>query len=171
MPTLIDRNGVRADGWVRFNGDAASLPPDANVLLPLDDWREFRQCWLSRKGKVGVALAPSDDPSAIAADLPHLSLVTIDFPSFTDGRGYSIARLLRQRHGYAGELRATGDVLRDQLFLMARVGFDAWALRDDQDAAECLEAFADFSEAYQAGADRGPLFERRAARAAETVAA
>ena len=170
MPTLIDRHGIRADTWVRFNGDAASLAPDANVILPLDDWREFRQCWLSRPGKVGVVLAPSDDPAAIAADLPHLALVAVEFPSFTDGRGYSTARLLRARHLFTGELRACGDVLRDQLFLMSRVGFDAFALREDQDAAECVAAFADFSESYQAGADRGPLFERRL-RPAETVAA
>ncbi len=170
MPTLIDRSGPRRDTWVRFNGDAAAIAPDADVILPLDDWREYRQCWLSRAGKVGVSLGPSDDPAAIADDLRHLSLVVVEFPSFTDGRGYSTARLLRERYGWTCELRAAGDVLRDQLFLLARVGFDTFALRDDQDAAASVRAFGDFSEVYQAGVDRGPLFARRFARELASVA-
>lgn len=170
MPTLIDRSGPRRDTWVRFNGDAAAIAPDADVILPLDDWREYRQCWLSRAGKVGVSLGPSDDPAAIADDLRHLSLVVVEFPSFTDGRGYSTARLLRERHGWRGELRAAGDVLRDQLFALARVGFDSFALRDDQDPLACAAAFSDFSEVYQAAHDRGPLFARRFARELASVA-
>ena len=164
MPKLIDRHGPRPDDWVRFAGDAAALAPDAKVILPLDDWREFRQCWLAHQGQIGVALAPSDDPAALAADLPHLSLIVVDFPSFTDGRGYSSARLLRERYGWRGEMRAAGDVLRDQLFYLSRVGFDSFALRDDQDTNEALAAFADFSEVYQGGADQVPLFARRFAR-------
>lgn len=113
-----------------------------------------------------MLLAPSDDPATIADELPHLSLVAVDFPSFTDGRGYSIARLLRDRHHYEGELRAVGDILRDQLFLLSRVGFNTFALRDDQDVGAALSAFADFSEVYQAAWDRGPLFGRRFAQAA-----
>ena len=70
------------------------------------------------------------------------------FPAFTDGRGYSTARLLRQRYGFAGELRAFGDILRDQLFELARCGFDSFVLRDDQDADDALRAFDDFSETY-----------------------
>jgi uncharacterized protein (DUF934 family) len=80
---------------------------------------------------------------------------------FTDGRGYSIGRLLRERHGYRGEVRAIGDVLHDTLFDLARFGFDAFALRADQDPVAALAAFDDFSEVYQAAADRGPLFARR----------
>ena len=105
-----------------------------------------------------------DDPQALAADLERIPLVAIQFARFNDGRGYSIARLLRQRYGYRGELRAIGDVLRDQLFYMKRVGFDAFALRADQDVDAALHAFADFSETYQAAVDQPlPLFRRRAA--------
>jgi uncharacterized protein (DUF934 family) len=88
----------------------------------------------------------------------------VHFPTFTDGRGYSTARLLRERYGYRGELRAVGDVLRDQLFYLSRVGFDAFALRQDQDAEGALASLADFSESYQASVERPqPLFRRRIA--------
>jgi len=163
MPTLIDRHGPRGDAWILFEGDAGSVPRGASLLLPLDEWRTGATLWREHAGRIGVLLAPSDDPAAIAADLGELSLVAISFPSFTDGRGYSTARLLRERYGYRGELRAVGDVLRDQLHYLARCGFDSFALADGQDATAALSAFADFSEAYQAAADRGPLFGRRVA--------
>jgi uncharacterized protein (DUF934 family) len=94
-------------------------------------------------------------------------MVAVHFPKFNDGRGYSSARLLRERLGFAGELRAVGDVLRDQLFLLARCGFDSFALRADQDPASALSAFKDFSVRYQAATDEVlPLFRRRTALAA-----
>lgn len=89
------------------------------------------------------------------------------FPQFTDGRGYSTARLLRERYGWWGELRAIGDVQRDQLFYLSRVGFDAFELNDGIDLQSALSAFADFSEAYQTSVERLlPLFRRRSAEAA-----
>ena len=83
------------------------------------------------------------------------------FPAFTDGRGYSTARLLRQRYGFKGELRAFGDILHDQLYELGRCGFDSFALREDQDPVEALRAFDEFSESYQAAADGGALFAHR----------
>lgn len=166
MPRLIDRSGLVTDGWVWFTGDASAVKPRARLLLPLDVYREYRDRWLTHDGALGVLLAPSDDPATIASEFSHLSLIAVDFPNFTDGRGYSIARLLRDRHHYEGELRAVGDILRDQLFLLSRVGFDTFALRDDQDVVAALGAFADFSEVYQAAWDSGPLFDRRFAQAA-----
>jgi len=109
-----------------------------------------------------LRLEPADDPAAVAHRLGGAARVEVNFPSFTDGRGYSIARLLRERHGYRGELRAVGDVQRDQLFYLARCGFDAYLLRDGDDAGAALAAFNDFSEAYQASVERPqPLFRRR----------
>ena len=169
MPTLIDRTGVRADDWTLFDGDASALPADAKVLLPLDAWREYRDAWLARGTPVGVVLGPADDPFVLKDDLAKLSLIAVRFPHFTDGRGYSIARQLRQRLGYTGALRAVGDVLRDQIFFYARVGFDGFALRDDQSVDDCLAALADFSEVYQASSDRGPAFARRAASGVPAV--
>lgn len=164
MATLIDRNGPRPDTWRVFDGDAGAAPADADLLLPLDEWRERAAVWGARPGRIGILLSPSDDPAAIAADLGRFALVAVRFPSFTDGRGYSTARLLRERHGWRGELRAVGDVLRDQMFLLARCGFDSFALRDDQDPQAALAAFDDFSVRYQSGADEPrPLFRRRGA--------
>jgi uncharacterized protein (DUF934 family) len=109
-----------------------------------------------------VVIEASDDPGALAATLDRLKVVAVNFPKFGDGRGYSIARLLRERYGYRGELRAVGEVARDHLYFMALCGFDAFELRAGEDPQEALEAFDDFSEAYQASVARPlPLFRRR----------
>jgi uncharacterized protein (DUF934 family) len=109
-----------------------------------------------------LRIEPHEDPAALARSLASAARVEVNVPKFTDGRGYSIARLLRERLGYRGELRAVGDISRDQLFYLSRVGFDAFLLRDGEDAEEALAALNDFSEAYQASAEQPlPLFRRR----------
>ena len=114
-----------------------------------------------------VVLQPTDDPAALADRIggpeAPLRAIAINFPGFGDGRGYSIARLLRERYGYKGELRAVGEVARDQLRAMAQCGFDAFQLRAGEDPQEALKAFGDFGEQYQAtAAQPAPLFRRRA---------
>ena len=109
-------------------------------------------------------LEPGDDPGALAGSLERLTVVAVNFPKFGDGRGYSIARLLRERYGYRGELRAVGQVARDNLYFMAQCGFDAFELRAGEDPKEALAALDDFSDAYQASVARPqPLFRRRRA--------
>jgi uncharacterized protein (DUF934 family) len=111
-----------------------------------------------------VVLEAGDDPGTLAGSLARLKAIAVRFPAFGDGRGYSIARLLRERYGYRGELRAIGAVARDHLHAMAQCGFDAFQLRPGEDAQEALAAFGDFSEAYQATvAQPQPLFRRRVA--------
>jgi uncharacterized protein (DUF934 family) len=111
-----------------------------------------------------LVLQPADDPAAFAHRLAGIKVIAINFPRFGDGRGYSIARLLRERYGYKGELRATGEVARDHLHAMAQCGFDAFELREGEDPQEALAAFGDFSETYQATvAQPQPLFRRRLA--------
>ena len=145
-----------------------ALPDDAAVIVPRSLWSAERDALLVRKGPVGVLLAADDDPADIADDLGQFELVAIDFPKFTDGRGYSIARLLRERHGYTSKLRAVGDVLRDQLFYMLRCGFDAFALKHEDHVDAALSAYRDFSDAYQTAVDRKePLFVRRMAEQAD----
>ena len=120
-------------------------PPDLVVLEPTDDPREA-------VAKLGLAL-------------PGLKVIAVNFPKYGDGRGYSIGRLLRERYGYQGELRAVGVVARDHLQLMAQCGFDAIQLREGEDPAEALKGLDDFSEAYQASAAQPvPLFRRRVGR-------
>lgn len=114
-------------------------------------------------GARSVRLAPTDDPAALVPHLAALDLVAIEFPVFTDGRGYSFAALLRRRHGFAGELRAVGDVLIDQIFALKRVGFSTFAVRADQDRDRAVRALSTFSDAYQGATDVAlPAFRRHA---------
>jgi len=111
-----------------------------------------------------IRLEPADDPAAVAGELGRAARVEVNFPKFGDGRGYSLARLLRTRYGYRGELRAVGHITRDLLFYLESCGFDAFELRPGEDPQEALAAFEDFSEAYQASVARPqPLFRRRSA--------
>ncbi|HJY78581.1 MAG TPA: DUF934 domain-containing protein [Burkholderiales bacterium] len=96
-----------------------------------------------------IRLEPGDDPASVAAELDRATRVEVNFPKFGDGRGFSIARLLRGRYGYKGELRAVGHITRDHLYFMERVGFDAFELREGEDANEALAAFTTFSVFYQ----------------------
>jgi len=165
MPQLIKDGAVVADRWTLL-ADAYSLtdvPERAPVVVPLALWLAERGALRARDG-VGVILAPADDPAALAEDAGTLPLIAIEFPQFTDGRGYSTARLLRERYRFEGELRAIGDVLRDQLYLMAECGFDAFALREDRDPHEALPGLQDFSGLHAATArTREPWFRRRKA--------
>jgi uncharacterized protein (DUF934 family) len=134
--------------------------PAGPVLVPLAVWQARRE-ELKTRADVGVWLASDERPEALKDDIAALKLIAVDFPKFTDGRGYSTAYNLRARLGYEGELRAIGDVLRDQLFYMQRVGFDAFATRDDRSIEDALKGLTDFSESYQASWDRkAPLFKR-----------
>jgi len=165
---LIKDRKLAHDRWklleaieVGEDGVARELP-DGDVIVPLAAWRSLREALAGREGRIGVWLAGNDDPADIAADLGHLDIVAVRFKSFTDGRGYSIGRLLRERHGWRGELRAIGDVQRDQIFYLSRCGFDAFALREGEDVDVALAAFSDFTDGYQASVDRpAPLFRRR----------
>jgi len=158
----ILRNRQWLDDDCTHVADDAPVPLHGPVIVSLARWIAERASLLDRTGPVGIVLETTDEPGLIADDLPNLSLVCVHFRRFNDGRGYTVARLLRERHGYRGELRAIGDVLRDQLFVLSRVGFDAFALRADQDEIESVRAFDDFSEAYQTSVERPqPLFRRR----------
>jgi len=157
MARLIKRRRLAEDVWQLLQTHDA-IPDDGDVLVPLAVWQTRQPTLQARNGSSGLWLGPSDDPADIE-QFPEL--IAVHFPVFTDGRGYSTARLLRERYGFAGELRAIGDILRDQLYELARCGFDSFLLREDQDAQLALRAFDDFSDAYQSAADQGALFERR----------
>jgi uncharacterized protein (DUF934 family) len=168
MRDIIKDRAIVPDDWQVLHlaeGDTAESVaiPAGRVIVPLAVWQARRDS-LKARGDVAVWLASDERPEALKDDLDALPLVAVDFPKFADGRGYSTAYNLRARFGYQGELRAIGDVLRDQLFYMQRVGFDAFELRADQDVNAALQAFKDFTECYQGAIEPAlPLFRRRAA--------
>lgn len=154
MPEIIRSGHVEADDW------------DPAGILTLAQWKERRAELLAAGARIGIRLEPADEPAELAPDLDRIQLVAINFPKFVDGRGYSSAALLRTRHGYRGELRAIGDVGRDQLFYLKRCGFDAFALAPHRDPHAALASLGDFSLRYQGSVDDPlPLFRKRLAAA------
>ena len=165
MRDIIKDRQIVADDWqvVKLaEGETAESVaiPEGRVIVPLAVWQARRDA-LKARGNVAVWLASDERPEALKDDMASLPLIAVDFPKFGDGRGYSIAYNLRARLGFTGELRAIGDVLRDQLFYMQRVGFNAFATRPDRSIEDALKGLTDFSEAYQASWDKkAPLFRR-----------
>ena len=151
MP-LFRESGIVEDPWQTL-GDDATVPADGMVLVSFARWREARAALLARRGPVGVALANTDPVEALASDTARLDLIALHFPKFSDGRAYSQARLLRERHGYDGELRATGQVLRDQFVFVSRAGFDAFEVKKDADADAFAETMKRYSVFYQPTGD------------------
>ena len=167
---ILDRQIVE-DTWQLSEADGA-IPPDGDVIVALATWLAQREVLKTRKGRTGVWLGPGDEPGALAGDIATLPLIAVHFPQFTDGRGYSTARLLRQRYGFNGQLRAIGDVLRDQLFLLQRVGFNAFSIKDGASIEDAIGAFKDFSTAYQSAVDQpAPAYRRRLAASAGMIRA
>jgi uncharacterized protein (DUF934 family) len=153
MPRRLLRDGLIVDDdWsyaAEADGSAAS-----GLILTLAQWQNDRDAWLARGARLGVVLMPADRVERVAADLSLLSLIACSFSGPSEGRGYSQARGLRERWNFAGELRATGYVRRDQLFFMARCGFNSFEL-PDADLADARSALSTFSQAYQPSNDAG----------------
>lgn len=120
------RNGVFVDGddWV-FPEPGEPVPADRPAALRRDAWLALRDTLAGRGAPVGLALEPGEALDSVLPDLQHIALIALRLPKFNDGRAYSMARALRDAHGYRGELRARGDVLQDQIKLLLRAGFDA----------------------------------------------
>jgi uncharacterized protein (DUF934 family) len=169
MAKLIKNQGIVDDAWqVRTlaEGETADTAVIAagQWIVPLAVWQA--QPALQQRGDVAVWLAGDEDPAALVPFLSALPLVAVQFPKFADGRGYSIAALLRTRHGYTGELRAIGDVLRDQFDYLTRCGFDALQPAEgkysDAQLNDALKSLSVFSEPYQASVKHeSPLFRRQ----------
>ena len=162
---IIKNKTIVADDWsvlrlVETDTPESVVVPAGKVIVPLKVWQAQRAA-LQARAELGVWLGSADRAEELQSDLDKFAVIAVDFPKFADGRGYSIAYHLRVRLGYQGELRAIGDVLRDQLFYMQRVGFDAFEPRADKDIHEALKGLSDFSVTYQASADEAqPLFRR-----------
>jgi Uncharacterized protein conserved in bacteria len=151
MP-LIKDGRIAADPW-QFVADEEPLPVAGPVAVSLPRWLAERDALLARETPVGVRLESRHKAEEIAPDLDALALVALEFPTFRDGRAYSTARLLRERHGYVGELRAVGNVLRDQFLFMHRCGFDAFEVKGERELDAWTQALAEISVFYQPTGD------------------
>ncbi len=162
---IIKNKTVVNDDWCVLRLGENDTPetvqvPTGKIIVPLQVWQAQRDT-LQARAQLGVWLGSAERAEDLQHDLDKFAVIAVDFPKFADGRGYSIAYHLRVRLGYQGELRAIGDVLRDQMFYMQRAGFDAFAPRADKDIHEALKGLSDFSVTYQASADEAqPLFRR-----------
>jgi len=169
MPLLKDGKVVD-DIWA-FVEDGHELSPGGCIVVTLGRFLSEHDQLLARNRSIGVRLANTDDPQLLVPFLDQIHLIEVQFPKYTDGRAFSQAQLLRRRHGYTGEIRAVGQVLRDQLRLMIRCGIDAMMI--DEADAEAVYDFSsrEFSEFYQSAADTAEtIFEKRH-RARQTKAA
>ncbi len=143
--------------------DAMRTTLPGAIIVALADWRYYRSELLCRGTPVGVRLDAGNDVDEIVDDLDRIALVALEFESATDGRAYTHARILRERHGYQGEIRAVGDVSRDRLAFMERCGFNACELRSDRGLHDALNAFGEISDVYQPAADARPVIASRRA--------
>jgi uncharacterized protein (DUF934 family) len=182
MPRRLLRDGrVVDDDWVYLNesgggavggggtaaGDARTTPGGSaataggeatgGVILSMDQWLSDRPRWLAGSGPLGIVLPPAYALGELVPDLARFALVAADFPGPSEGRGYSQGRLLRERHGFRGELRAVGYVRRDQIFFLARCGFNSFELPDDE-MPGAIGALRTFSAEYQPSNDAGLPF-------------
>lgn len=151
MP-LIRTTGVVEDPW-RFVADEEPLPETGAVIVTLKRFQANRDQLLARATPLGLRLKSDQAPSLIAGDIERFDVIALEFPKFTDGRAYSAARLLRERYGFRGELRAVGNVLRDQLAYMRRCGFDSYEVKEGIDTAAWTAALGGLSVVYQPATD------------------
>lgn len=149
MRYILRRREVVPDDWVHLGEELAA---GASVIVPLAELRADARRWGSWRGRLGARISPADRVEDLAADLPRLNLVAVEFPNPGDGRGYSQGRLLRARLGFWGELRAVGaGVKQDQVFLLARCGFDAMEVAPGEDLEAARLALRRYTVAYQPG--------------------
>jgi uncharacterized protein (DUF934 family) len=166
MP-LVRSGKIAAADFVRIDDDTV-IPADANALIPAERFLADPESFLSGAGKTGVLWPNNRDVEDLASYLDRLAMVALVFPGFRDGRAYSQARILRERYSYRGELRATGQVLRDQFLFMLRAGFDAFEVKKQSDAEAFAATVQRYSVFYQPTGDgRITAFNRRQKRLAE----
>jgi len=154
--SLIKGGKLVEDTFVDASG-AETIPPAGPVIVSLAQWQAQRDELLARGTPLGLRLHSDQSPEAIAEDVQHFALIALEFPKFRDGRAYSYARLLRERYGFKGELRAVGEVLMEQVFFMVRTGFNAFDLQQSPDPVAAFQtALQDFTVWYQPTGDGRP---------------
>jgi uncharacterized protein (DUF934 family) len=161
MPQLLKDNQVIDNTWQMLEADQETLP-SGDILVPLSMWQNKQSVLEKHSGAVGLWIDGNEEVEDLADLIATVPLIAINFRKFVDGRGFSVARLLRDRYNFKGELRAVGQIIRDQLFLLKRCGFNAFEFDSEIDLDNAAKSLADFSDAYQVAADQPePLFKRR----------
>ena len=160
MPRLIHNRAVIEDTYTHVEGDGEL--PESDVIVDLERFLANEAELKARSAKLGVYLVGDDDARSLDGKLEGVALISLGFPKFADGRGYSRARILREQLDYDGRLRAAGDVRHDQLFYMLRCGFDEFALVDGKDPQVAMRAFDTFEQVYQPTADGKKAWVHRA---------
>ncbi|OUR76502.1 hypothetical protein A9Q83_14265 [Alphaproteobacteria bacterium 46_93_T64] len=162
MGNFIKDRKPQDDPWTPYTGleDVDNLPT-GDVYVPFEEWQSQKEALKLRNNRLGVILENTDDVAELVPDFDRLDLVVLQFPKMADGRAFTQAKLLRERYGYTGEIRAVGDVLHDQVFYMQRCGFNAFEMRPDQDIPTVLHAFDEMTVTYQPSADEElPIWRR-----------
>lgn len=160
MPLVKDK-AIVEDEWTHI-ADGEDIPSDRAVIVSADRWLADRVSLVHRNGPIGVRLRNDQSPEELGEDLYRFGVVALEFPAFKDGRAYTQARLLRERYRFDGEVRAFGDVLRDQLLFMQRCGIDVFEIRKQADAEAFQNAINEISVFYQPAADdRRPVSAQR----------
>ncbi|KAA1170985.1 DUF934 domain-containing protein [Marinobacter salinexigens] len=159
---LVNGGGVYlADDQWTFVDDEVWVTKSRPMILPLDQWQKLDESGTGVRSIHGVWLGPDDDPAVLGPISGELPIIALQFPSFRDGRAYSQANLLRTRYGFKGDLRAIGDVLRDQLALMRHCGFTSFAIRADKCVSDALKGFDGYDMIYARSATTPePLYRR-----------
>ncbi|WP_422459189.1 DUF934 domain-containing protein [Endozoicomonas sp. ALB115] len=157
MPKLLKDQQIRNDDFQILQQDPEEpVLPDGNVLFHVSSIDQAVKANGLHKGQVGIWFDSDEEPETVANALNQFEVIAVNFPRFMDGRGYSLARLLRERFHYRGDIRAIGDILVDQLYYLKRCGFSSFRLREDQNPDYALAALTTFSTDYQTAADKLP---------------
>ncbi|MGI9281118.1 MAG: DUF934 domain-containing protein [Endozoicomonas sp.] len=162
MARLLKNNEVFEEDFLILESETDSNGSSDILLIPAKNLEQHKEL-LDQEQQTGLFLDSDDEVEAYADALSRFDLITINFPKFMDGRGYSLCRLLRERYQYQGDIRAIGDVLTDQIFMMKRCGFSSYYLREDQKAEDAIKALDTFTLRYQGSTDDPePLYRKRA---------
>ena len=157
---LVEDGALAVDDWHHL-ADDEPVPASGLVTVSFARWQLDEGTLRARGDKLGLRLPNTIEPKELAGDLDRFALIVLDFPKFTDGRAYSQARLLRTRFRYEGELRADGNVLRDQLLFMRRCGFNSFVVGERAIKENWAKAFGEFDVFYQSAPDNRPWIMRQ----------
>jgi len=159
---IILNNAIADDQWTLITDVNTAEIPTGKIIVPLVVWNKNAQVLSKRTDLPGLLLSSNEDPADFLGDIHLLKIIAVDFPVFTDGRGFSIGNLLRERYSYKGELRACGGFIRDQLYYLKRCGFNSFQFNNNTDLNVAMKSLQDFSNDYQISASQpSPLFRRR----------